>query len=56
MNSDFVPIGQASKILGVSIQTLRNWGENRQTASGFCFVWQDPSLQQTPTPFYCRID
>lgn len=25
MNSDFVPIGQASKILGVSIQTLRNW-------------------------------
>ena len=25
MNSDFIPIGQASKILGVSIQTLRNW-------------------------------
>ena len=25
MNSDFIPIGQASKILDVSIQTLRNW-------------------------------
>ena len=38
MNSDFVPIGQASKILGVSIQTLRNWEKTGRLLPDFVSV------------------
>lgn len=38
MNSDFISIGQASKILGISIQTLRNWEKTGKLLPDFISV------------------
>lgn len=35
MDTDFIPIGQAAKILGVSIQTLRNWEKSGKLQPDF---------------------
>jgi hypothetical protein len=39
MDKDLIPIGEAAEILGVSINTLRNWDDNGRL----------PSLRDTPT-------
>jgi putative resolvase len=38
MSTDLIPIGQASKILGVSIQTLRNWEKTGKLLPDFISV------------------
>lgn len=38
MNSDFISIGQAPKILGISIQTLRNWEKTGKLLPDFISV------------------
>ena len=55
MNSDFVPIGQASKILGVSIQTLRNWEKRRRLLSIAGLTNSETKEDQKVTIAYARV-